>query len=534
MTTATPSESHPTTAPATVVINLPRHVARREAIVARLHEAGIAFSWAAAVDGEALSTAERRSNVTPLGRALMTPGMIGCFLSHRACWASCEQTQAPLLVLEDDALLCDGFRARLCDALAALEALDRDWDVLLVGALGCIHPRGRYRANMLHGLVGGGWRWPRSLSPLIHVPARPFGTHAYVISPVGARKLRERCPRASFHVDVAAWGQSDLRLYLGTDLDGDLLVKQDMAAGDTTIGGLIDRSWLPAFTIDAYTGAEFGWAFNAPILKLGGSVLTIGRSLTSTAALFLIGATTGSCAAWWMGVFWFALQLLLIRLLRVTRWPSWPQLSFARPGVRNGLVATLAVVVIACVCGVVAAPEVGWGMAWDIPLSIPLSQPASGLLLGPAPLGHGGRAELEGAGRGMSVPRLRLTGGSAFDDASLTTTTAFVDRVLARRRPFTILWDPRHLTWPRVTPKQLQAVGLWLEDNVVAWDTHVQAHTLLLSNPIVRGLAQLLIKVFAPPQPVRIVKNEEEALAFARTCCTKPRSWVKASYATGP
>jgi hypothetical protein len=32
-------------------------------------------------------------------------------------------------------------------------------------------------------------RWPRNHSKLLHEPLRPFGTHAYAVSPAGARKL---------------------------------------------------------------------------------------------------------------------------------------------------------------------------------------------------------------------------------------------------------------------------------------------------------------------------------------------------------
>ena len=69
-------------------------------------------------------------------------------------------------------------------ALSELESsVDSDWDVLLIGALGCVHPQCRYGVNVLHGLMGGCIRWPRRLSRSISIPARAFGTHAYVLSP---------------------------------------------------------------------------------------------------------------------------------------------------------------------------------------------------------------------------------------------------------------------------------------------------------------------------------------------------------------
>ena len=121
--------------------------------------------------------------------------MIGCFLSHRACWQLCVARQTPLLIFEDDAVVDPSFAANLGAALAELMRVDASFDVLLAGALGCVHPRCRYGANVLHGLMGGSIRWPRRLSGRISVPARAFGTHAYVVTPAGARK-RARHPTA--------------------------------------------------------------------------------------------------------------------------------------------------------------------------------------------------------------------------------------------------------------------------------------------------------------------------------------------------
>ena len=124
-----------------------------------------------------------------------------------------------------------------------------------------------------------------------------------------------------------------------------------------------------------------------------------------------------------------------------------------------------------------------------------------------------------------------MTPGRVHGEASAAATHAFFDRVLRLRRPFTVLWDPRGVRWPHLTPRHLRIIRAWVDANAEKWDTQVQAHALLLTNPIVRGVARLVIRLFAPPQPLRIVTSEEEALEFARTCCPRPKSWVKASYA---
>ena len=40
------------------------------------------------------------------------------------------------------------------------------------------------------------------------------------------------------------------------------------------------RSWLPEITIDPYTGTDFAWAWNAPLMQIGGRgglLITSGR-----------------------------------------------------------------------------------------------------------------------------------------------------------------------------------------------------------------------------------------------------------------
>lgn len=514
--------------PRALVINLPRHATRRASIARELAKADVPFEWAPAVDGSLLESAALLESVTPLGRALLTRGIIGCFLSHRRCWEACVACAAPIIVLEDDAVLAASFATQLRAILAELATLERGWDVLLVGALGCVHPRGRYGANVLHGLMGGGLRWPRSLSSTLHVPCRPFGTHAYVISPAGAERLLALCPRANFHVDVTAWGQRSLRLYLGTTPEGELLAKQAHQT-PSTIGGLHDRAWLPTFTVDAYTGAEFAWAFNAPVLQVGGVVLTIGRSLCSTAALFVLAAATSSAACLWLACGWFSLQFALIQLLKAQTGEG-PSLGRA---ITPWLPMALVVLMVAVGLGTSLGAPLGRtnGLHTNGPYGVhdPARAPQRPWL-GPETLGHGGSITLERALPG-GLPRLRLTGGRAYDEAALVATYTFFDRVLALRRPFTVLWDPRRVRWPRISTNELRMIRRWVDRNAQAWDTRVQAHALLLTNPVVRSIAQLIIRLFAPPQPVRIVASEEEADAFAATCCPRPRSWVKASYA---
>ena len=187
------------------------------------------------------------------------------------------------------------------------------------------------------------------------------------------------------------------------------------------------------------------------------------------------------------------------------------------------IIGTALVAAIAALAACFAFSEGGANIAVD----------RSQLLLGPATLGHGGYVAVEHPRRGerINIPRLVVVGGRVYDEAALVNTYTFFGEVLKFRRPFTCLWDPRPVRWPALSGKMLKMIRAWVDANSVQWDTYVQAHALILTNPIVRALAKLVIKLFAPPQPVKIVRNEEEAAEFARTCCAKTRSYVKKSYA---
>ena len=303
------------TFPKVKVINVPRHSSRRLHMKDELASHNIAFEWLDAVDGLALTREELISNSTAMGRYFMTPGMIGCFLSHKKCWEYCVRSGDPLLVFEDDVVLEKNFCEVVTAAMDKLEKMrisnndrdhhDKEWDVLLLGALGCVHPdKKKYGLNLFSCLVGGKWRKTRFVSGLdvdgiencknscIHVPMCPYATHAYILSPTGAKKLLQHCPRACYHVDVIAWGLTDLNILAIHPL------LSWQTNNDTTIGGLVHilrKLRIPRLVADSYTGLEIGWCFSSPLLRVGGPyfggnmLLTYGNFL----AIMFLGLVVG-------------------------------------------------------------------------------------------------------------------------------------------------------------------------------------------------------------------------------------------------
>ncbi|GFH46224.1 hypothetical protein CTEN210_02698 [Chaetoceros tenuissimus] len=276
------------------------------------------YDWCEAVDGSLLSKQDLQKNATALGRYFMTDGMIGCFLSHRKCWQTCVELNEPLLVLEDDVVLKDNFWEIASKVIYDLDK-KQEWDILLLGALGCVHPQLKFGLNIIASLVGGKWRRPRRILDLdlendddsfIHVPLCPYGCHAYVLHPRGAKRLLESCPKASFHVDVVALGKKQLEIVAIHPL----IAWQTNE--DTTIGGFVHvwRRYLPTLIADDYTGFEIGWALSAPLLRIGGPylprlVLTNGSSFLIMFIGFLTGVGLHSP---------FLLKLTLVYVLTVT------------------------------------------------------------------------------------------------------------------------------------------------------------------------------------------------------------------------
>ena len=172
---------------------------------------------------------------------------------------------------------------------------------------------------------------------------------------------------------------------------------------------------LPNFTVDAYTGAEFGWAFNGPVLQLAGVVLTIGRSLVSTALLFAFAAASASDAVWRMAAAWFAIQLLLIQALKVKRWTPARLLTF-----------------LVLICA--GATAIGLS-ATQQATTAPPSPSHVRLLAGPAVVGSRrapGYAVLERPSA-QGLPRLKVVGGRVFDEAAIVSLYTFAGRVLDLR-----------------------------------------------------------------------------------------------------
>ena len=148
--------------------------------------------------------------------------------------------------------------------------------------------------------MSGGLRKPRRFlegAPSCHVPRRPLGAHAYLLSKRGAQKLLKGCWRVSGHVDVVAWGMLNLTVVSAHPM----LAHQNMGSV-STIGAITEglETKLPKLVLDDYTGIVLEWVYNAPVLKLGPFLLTMGRSVTYILGGYLVAALLYKKYPWLM------------------------------------------------------------------------------------------------------------------------------------------------------------------------------------------------------------------------------------------
>lgn len=197
------------------VVNLDKSVDRWSKCQVEFSANNVTAERFPATLGKAMTEAELQEHTTFGARYFCTAGMIGCFMSHLRIWQRIVKEDIPaVVVLEDDVVLYPDFNDKLKVLLADLP---KDWDICLIGAVGCIGQDKEAFPMKLYELITGGGRpapgKSRTLSDHIFVPYRPAGTHSYMVSRKGAEFLMKACPKARYHVDLTAWGLKDLKLY---------------------------------------------------------------------------------------------------------------------------------------------------------------------------------------------------------------------------------------------------------------------------------------------------------------------------------
>lgn len=170
-----------------LVINLKRSADRRQAIREKLAVLGIAPVFIEGVDGSGFDVPTHPA-YAPTRRLLfighhMTPGELGCLLSHRkVCDYIVENKIPAALVLEDDAILSPD----LPEVLAALVARAGEWDLVRF-----LEEEKTFRKSRVVSALT-----PRHT--LNRIKGTPGGAYGYVLNTRAAARLSEMMAGKNF------------------------------------------------------------------------------------------------------------------------------------------------------------------------------------------------------------------------------------------------------------------------------------------------------------------------------------------------
>lgn len=188
------------------VISLNTAIDRRKDIKLEFERQGLKFSFFEAVRGSELDLSIYRNIYTPYEREL-SPGEIGCYLSHIGLLREFMETDCDFMVVyEDDVCLKSNYSDQLYKIISKL---NKDcFDLLLVG----------YRNDYLS--LWGGLR-------LNSVKLKRFcdfgwGAHAYVVTKLSAKKILDNfqvpllpydCITGGYSQKYDEWKDVSLRIY---------------------------------------------------------------------------------------------------------------------------------------------------------------------------------------------------------------------------------------------------------------------------------------------------------------------------------
>lgn len=171
------------------VINLVRSKDRRKLIESNLARIGLTFEFFAGIDasrGEHVGITQY--NEAGAWRDLhrpMSAGEIGCFASHYLLWQRCVEAGEPLVIMEDDVAVDDGFVL----ALETASELISTFPLIRLG----LTAEGAGTAPILS--------LPHDFE-LVSLAPWTFGTQCYILSDVVAKAFLEHAPVWSLPVDI--------------------------------------------------------------------------------------------------------------------------------------------------------------------------------------------------------------------------------------------------------------------------------------------------------------------------------------------
>ncbi len=169
-------------------LSLPEKLERKEAARKHFDENGLhGVTFLTSIHGEkfGLKTIFPYAVDDPSGNFFCGHHETGIFLSHYIAWQIAALGNGPVMILEDDARLEEGWKESTDEALLSLDIRAQPWHFLFVGSCGA---SGAAKKNIDRNV----WRTPFGVSCF----------HCYIITPSGAQMLMENIRKMFGPVDL--------------------------------------------------------------------------------------------------------------------------------------------------------------------------------------------------------------------------------------------------------------------------------------------------------------------------------------------
>jgi len=125
----------------------------------------------------------------------------------------------------------------------------------------------------------------------------------------------------------------------------------------------------------------------------------------------------------------------------------------------------------------------------------------------------------------LNLPRVRVDGRKLpLTDQRLKEALSSIEDFVEKREPFTVTYDLRSVCIPNM--RQLKMGMRWCVEHKDALDEGMQGVSIILSSWLIAKACNLVLSVLKPPQPIKICKDEFEAVTFLAAKCQTPRSWA--------
>lgn len=182
------------------VISLKRSQERRDAFHSYNSQYIPKYTFHDAVDGKTLNINLLDDSLFTKGSKNYSQGAIGCALSHLQLWEKCIELNKPIVIMEDDVIVSSKFNNHLNNVMNNM--VPKDWDIVQLSynfdsvlcynntiyeQCNCTFGKKKMTKTDISNFVNS--KINTAVAKLHH----SFGLAAYIISPKGAKILKERC-----------------------------------------------------------------------------------------------------------------------------------------------------------------------------------------------------------------------------------------------------------------------------------------------------------------------------------------------------